>query len=267
MTAAAAPASPATSPIPLEDAQVEAATLLRLLDTRWDQLKSLRDSRGPGLAFVPRSTREAIGRQFSADRTANRAARAAGYPEPLGNTHTPGNMAAWTLVAEIESTLVDVRRRILAAHALQGTCAIPARVYSRPAKETLFPVVRELIFAIPTLQLARAVNRQLQHLVDEADRIVEGDDRTELDGECPHCANRSLVVYLKSGVISCERARDRQSGRRPKCRCSNPLCGCKADPAGHVHTWYRDRRSGDADSWAALSGRLNLTHLARKAPR
>jgi len=263
VTTAAVPSKP-TSPIPLEDAQVEAATLLRLLDTRWDQLQLLKDSRGPGLTFVPKSTREAIGRQFLADRLAQQAARAAGYPASLGNTHTPGNMAAWTLINEIETTLLDVRRRILAAHDLQGTCAIPQRVYARPSKATQFGVVRELIFTIPTVALARNVNRDLQHLVDEADRLVEGDDRTELDSECPHCHEGSLVVYLKSGEVRCERPRDRATGRRPKCRCSNPLCGCKTDPAGYVHTWYRDRRAGDSDSWPALFGRLNLTHLARK---
>jgi hypothetical protein len=251
----------------LDDAQVEAATLLRQLDSYRDQLRRLRDSRQPGIPFVPRSTREAIGRQYVAERKAQAAARAAGYPSTLGNTHSPGNLAVWTLDAEIETTLVDVRRRILAAHVHRGTCAVPRRVYHRVTKESLFGIVRELIFSIPTVALARAVNRDLQHLVEQADRLIEGDERTELDGECPHCGRRTLVVYLREGRITCERPRDPNTKRRPPCSCSDPLCGCRTDPVGYVHTWFRARPAGAADSWEALSGRLNITHLARKAPR
>lgn len=262
MTATAS-TSPTTT-VELDDVQVEAATLLRRLDGLSDQLELLRDSRQPSRPFVPRSTREAIGRQYKADRDALRLARAAGYPEPLGNTHAPGNIAAWTCLASIELALVDLRRRILKAHEHQGTCAIPHHVYDRPTKASMFTVMRELIFAIPTVTLARNVNRQLQHHVDEADRLIDGDERTDIDGRCPHCGQATLIVYLRAGQISCERPRDHTTHRRSPCRCPDPLCGCRSDPAGYIHTWYRDRPAGAADSWAALSSRLNLTHLARK---
>lgn len=270
MTATAVPPANPTSAsatsIPLEDAQIEASTLLTRLHVRWDQLAELRDSR-QGRLFVPRSTREAIGRQYLADRLAQAAARAAGYPSSLGNTHAPGNTAAWTLLAQIEVDLVDVRRRVLDAHARQGTCAIPRHVYARPTRTTLLPFTRDLVFSIPTVGLMRHVNRILAHLLEQADRVVDGDDRTELGGECPHCGNPSLVVYLEEGRVSCEQPRDPRGSHRLPCRCSNPLCDCRRDPVAHVHSWYRDRRAGDADSWQALAGRLDLTHLARKKGR
>jgi hypothetical protein len=251
-----------TAPVTLDDVQLEAAVLLTKVDTSWSQVDLLTDTHQPGISFVPRSTREAIGRQYAAERTSRRAAQVAGYPAPLGGDHAPGNLAAWTLSAEIETTLMDVRARILKGHAARGTCAVPRRVYSKPTRRTLPAIVRELIWTIPTLVLARLVVRELTHLVEAIDRLLEGEDRTELDGRCPHCDGLTLVVYLHSGTIRCERPKNRATGRRPKCVCSDPLCGCHANPAGYIHSWSRDRRPGAPDSWQALSDRLNLTHLA-----
>ena len=85
--------------------------------------------------------------------------------------------------------------------------------------------------------------------------MVVDNDRTVLDANCPHCENRTLVVYFADDLIRCDR--HPKTGRYEDCTCSDPLCECKIRPASFRHEWHRSKGT-KPNGWWALADRLNL---------
>lgn len=240
----------------VDELQVECSILHRKISIGWSQVLELTDSRNPSPAFIAPETREAAARDTRKFKEAHRAALAAGYPDLIASTDIPGNPAAWELAAEIPIVLLDqVRTITVARFRHEGVCVV-RRLRTTGPRAQLLANLRELIWDIPTRSTAERVLRDLTYLADKIERFVDGEDRSVLDTVCPHCGNRSLVVYLETGVIRCERPRD-EDGTRPRCRCNQPLCQCQVDPA-YIHTWFRASRD-PTDSWDALETRLRLT--------
>ncbi len=246
----------------VDELQVECSILHRKITVGWEQVLELTDTRNPGPAFIAPETREAAARDTKKFKEAHRAALAAGYPDLIATTRIPGNPAAWELAAEIPIGLLDQVRTITVARLRhEGVCVL-RRLRTIGPRDTLLANVRELIWDIPTRTCAERVLRDLGNLAERIEVFVDGEDRSVLDTVCPHCGHRSLVAYLETGVIRCERPRDKDTGLRPRCKCNQPLCQCQVDPT-HFHTWFRDSRD-PTSSWTALETRLRLTRRSKE---
>ena len=96
-----------------------------------------------------------------------------------------------------------------------------------------------------------------------SNRCIDGNDRTLLPVNCPHCDRRTLVVTHATGVIRCDA--DPKTGNYAPCVCPDSYCACHQAPVTYRHTWLRANLTGP-HSWWALSDRLHLTRLTSKEP-
>ncbi|HTW17048.1 MAG TPA: hypothetical protein VMF51_18100 [Nocardioides sp.] len=250
---------PTTQAELLELALADCSKLLGDVYRQLPLLQNLADSRQPGLTFTPAATRAQMGKQFLADRFARRQAEAAGLPAGKGATAAPGNVSGWALVAEIEMTLRHLIRFIV-RHDPESAIPVPDEGETTGQLVNRF---RTLLWTVTQLRVARAIQVDLRHLAELAGRLLDGEDRTALAAECPHCRNRTLVVYLHSGVIRCERPR-RADGTRATCQCQHPICPCRTERR-FVHSWVRESND-PVTSWGALAGRLTLAKHLKETP-
>ncbi|MFW6776098.1 hypothetical protein ACOACO_17575 [Nocardioides sp. CPCC 205120] len=261
---------PRTRAEQLEDLLLEASVLLGRIRAQADLIEHLALTRQPRTPYVAHSTREAAGTAYAAHKRDAKVAQAAGFTA-LPEAPAPGNFGGWATAAEIDLLLRDQLRRLVDAHMRAGVCLLPSvtspatrGVDGRPHTRVLVDVVREVTWSLPSLPAAERLVRDLQHAVQLGTHLLDGEDKLDLGAPCPHCERRSLVVYLETGVIVCERPKG-PDGTRPVCQCNRPICLCREEPR-HEHTWLRDTRRHE-DSWQALAGRLNVTTLARKDRR
>lgn len=258
----------------LSDLSRHTSALYRWLPLIRDMADTHREN---GLGFVPEATRQAIGRQHARDRHERRLAVAAGGAVASGESRAPGNLTSWGLEADIATTLRHQVRFIVrqshrpdcavyrAARAA-CTCDVLTRLAlpTRREGETTEDVVhrfRTAAMQITTLRLATTVLVDVEHLAEAARHTLFGEDRTQLGAECPHCGRRTLVVYLQTGVIACERPRD-VVGRAQPCTCTDRLCPCHVD-ARFEHQWLRDRPPIHPRSWQTFAGVLKQNTIRK----
>lgn len=101
----------------LELTVADVAENVRKLKAKLPQLEDLSDSRAPRARFIPADTLQVMGEQYLKDRKARLAAMAAGHSGFVSASAAPGNLAAWSLEAEIALTLHHLVFRILRHHA------------------------------------------------------------------------------------------------------------------------------------------------------
>lgn len=243
----------------LDDVLTDVSRHLRNLASWMPLVRELSDSRD-GDDFLPQSTREALGRQH-----ANRNAGAQlSYGTDARGTHSPapGNMTSWALEADVEMTLRHLLKFVLRHEGIvdaKGRVLNHTRAEPVPAEETteqLIGRIRATFMRITDLRIATAVVVDLEILAETVRRVLFGENRTQLPSACPYCARNSLVVYLETGVIRCERTRDAE-GRTPACRCHSrhdvdgQPCPCATQPR-FEHHWLRDRSGNHPHSWPSL---------------
>lgn len=237
----------------LQVVRVEADAVLSKLSRLLPQVAELTTGRQRRpLAVIPPETLEAIADQDRRERVELREAEIAGYPVARGGTTAPVNLSAVELHAGALVALVDWSRRFHRLAETTGVCLWP-RFLARDV-DVLVEHLRDLVWSVNRSGRLRGLVRDLDHYATAAERMLEGEDRFAHRDACPFCGRRSLVIYPQRGEIVCERPRS-TDGKRPRCRCNRPVCACRAEP-GHEHTWFRDTRPADADSWQSLASLL-----------
>jgi hypothetical protein len=244
----------------LDDVLTDVSKHLRNLRSWMPLVRELSDTQRAS-SYIPQSTRAAIGAQHAAGRGGPQQAYAT---ENHGiRSAAPGNMTSWALEVDVEMTLRHLVRFVV--HRL------PLLAGDVPANETteqLIGRVRVMFMRIRDLRIATAVAVDLEVLAGTCQRVLFGEDRTELPSPCPYCGRRSLVVYLETGVIRCERPRD-PSGRAPTCHCAgrhdvdDQPCACRTQ-ARFEHHWLRDRSGNHPHSWQSLH--RALIHHPKETP-
>lgn len=182
-----------------------------------------------------------------------------GYVTGAGESPNPGNLAGINVDALIWATLLHNVRQLVADQVkfghYRGWCTWPpVHVPTEPAIGDLLVALRALVWQSPNMALLHAVHRDLTNLRDEALRLVDGNDKTILAAPCPHCGNRTLVVYFATDTIRCDR--HPKTGRFEPCTCPDPLCACKERPREHRHEWYR-AKGARHDGWYTLDRLIN----------
>lgn len=185
-----------------------------------------------------------------------------GFIVGRGESPAPGNVAGISAEAEIWATLSDLVRRLVRDQATRGLCTL-TRIPTEPTIEDLLAGLRSLVWQTPTMQLLETTRRDLEHLRETALALIDGNDRTVLGADCPHCERRTLVVYFKEDLIRCDR--DPKSGRYEPCVCNDPVCGCKTGRGEFRHEWHRAKGT-KPNGWWALADRLNLTRNQEESP-
>lgn len=87
-----------------------------------------------------------------------------------------------------------------------------------------------------------------EHVRDEARRMArrcarvlgESEPMTVVEGRCPWCDSVSLRAFPERRTVLCI---------NPGCRCDDPECDCRTDPA-HRHAWPLHERHGSPDGGA-----------------
>lgn len=246
--------------VSVEDLRVHIGQTLTDLAGKIRQVQDLVDTRQRGLGFATVESLAAMDEQIRKERAArlwNEKAR--GGVKITGDVPAPGNIAAWAYLAEAHMILLEESRRIVRAFHTAGVCSLH-QLPPEPTIPQILGHLRRLSWHLATPRPLERLLRQLESLVDEATRLLDGADKTRLEGACPHCGRRTLVVYftgtrhVREGTIRCDR--DPDTGQFEDCVCPDPFCDCKNDPR-HRHEWHRDNGTGP-NGWWKLADRLNL---------
>ncbi|WP_028474075.1 hypothetical protein [Nocardioides alkalitolerans] len=252
----------------LEDLLVDISVLLTKIRADAPLIQALSDTRQARRPYVAHSTRLKAGAAYAEHKADARLAQANGFPG-LAAAPAPGNIGGWATAAEIDVILRHQLRRLIGAYEAAGVVPVRLGALVRATRDGdrssvvgCIDAVRELTYGVRGVALARDLLSDLQYALDLGEQLLDGDDRMDLSGDCPHCAQRSLVVYVRAGIIRCERERD-SSGQRVPCVCGSDTCSCATDPTVS-HSWLRETRYYAA-SWQALSDHLKATDPNRKA--
>lgn len=248
----------------LDDAVTGVAEHLTTISNLIPLIGALTDSRQRGLGFLTfegkqiqddmiRSDRDDLSKRIRAARRLN-LLPLDGFIRGRGESPAPGNIVAVSVEAHVHATLHHVIRQLVADQALNGVCTL-IRVPEDADLHQLVSATRRLVWETTSTRLVDAIDRDLEQLVDDAHRLIDGDDRTVLDANCPHCGNRTLVVYFRDDLIRCDR--HPKTGRYEPCTCPDPLCDCKVRPTSFRHEWHRAKGT-KPNGWWALADRLNL---------
>lgn len=249
----------------LDDLQTQVGELLTTLANLAPMVEALTDTRQRGLGFLTPEGRDAqdrihrAGKQAGADRLEG--SRIATWAPGVdivdvgpGESPAPGNIGGLSMAADIVTTLHHTARYLINLQARAGICTL-VRIPTEPTTEQLVAAVRQLTWQTTSLRHLEAVRRDLEHLRDETLRLIDGNDRTVLNADCPHCGNRTLVVYFADDLIRCDR--HPKTKRYEPCTCPDPLCDCKTRPVTYRHEWHRAKGT-KPNGWWALADRLNL---------
>lgn len=253
----------------LDDAITAVSEQLTTIGNLIPLIAALTDSRQRGLGFVTYEGKQIQDDMIRSDRAdldkRIRAARelkllpADGFIRGRGESPAPGNIIAVSVEAHVHTTLHHVVRQLVHDQARHGVCTL-VRVPQDATLPELVAATRSLSWSCTTTTLLDTIERDLAQLVDDAHRLIDGNDRTVLYANCPHCGNRTLVVYFKDDLIRCDR--HPKTGRYEPCTCPDPLCDCKTRPRAFRHEWHRSRGT-KPNSWWALADRLNLERNTR----
>jgi hypothetical protein len=253
----------------LDDEQTAIAEQLTTISNLAPLITALTDSRQRGLGFLTwegkqiqdamiRKDREDLDQRIRTARATGRLPKD-GFIVGRGESPSPGNIVAISVEATFHFALHDQVRRLLRGLATQGVCSL-TRIPEDADVPDLVAALRALIWQSTDMGHLQAVHRDLEHLVEEARRLIDGNDRTLLGTECPHCDRRTLVVYFADDLIRCDR--DPKTGRYEPCTCNDPTCSCKTRPQAFRHEWHRTKKP---HTWQALSDRFNFTREAGTA--
>lgn len=276
-----------TDPTIVEDIQADISATITDLVILTDLIGQLVTTRQRGLGFLTPQGRQILDQLTRLEQTERRAQPT----QPLGlrwlnresstagtgDVPAPVTMSAAAVDAEIYFTVHDLTRRVGKALARvepvvetdRGWCRWPRRPRHAPEPNSieLMGHLRTLVWDSPSPSLLGDVLHSLQRLVEAADLVVNGNDRTQL-GDCPHCGRPTLTVYFRDDVIRCDK--DPVTGHFQACRCSDPYCDCKQKPISFRHSWWRVPRNAPdprlAHDWHDLAGRLNLKRAIQKEP-
>lgn len=248
----------------LDDAQTAVAEHLTTIANLVPLVGALTNSRQRGLGFLTWEGRQIQDEMIRKDRDdlVKRAFYARkrnrlpldGFVHGRGESPAPGNIVAVSVEAHLHTTLHHLIRQLVTDQARNGVCTL-TRIREDASLTDLVAALRALVWQTTTMQLLDTIDRDLEHLVDDAHRLIDGNDRTVLDANCPHCDNRTLVVYFADDLIRCDR--HPKTGRYEPCTCPDPLCDCKTRPRAYRHEWHRSKGT-KANGWWALADRLNL---------
>lgn len=249
----------------LDDAQGALAEQLTTVANLVPLIAALTDTRQRGLGFVTyegKQIQDAMIREARADLTARirdaRERNVLHLIEPAkrgaGQSPAPGNIVAVSVEANIHATLHHLIRQLVDGLALNGICTL-TKVPEDANLYQLLSTMRALTWQSLDARLLGTVQRDLEDLIVDAHRLIDGNDRTVLAADCPHCGNRTLVVYFADDLIRCDR--HPRTGRYEPCTCPDPLCECKARPRAFRHEWHRSKGT-KANGWWSLADRLNL---------
>lgn len=243
----------------LEDAKADAVRMLTDLAADLDLVHALRDSHQLRPGFPGLETLEIQGQMVRTERAQRALRLKAGEPVGTGEIAAPGNLNALSVDAEVWATLHDHVRRIVRHLNQMGACSIVAVREGLTTKQLgtlLLGLVEGIPFNAAAETLVDGIIRDLEHLVEEVDQLLNGNPRARL-GACPHCGRNTLVAYFREDLIRCDR--EPRSRHYAPCACSDPLCGCHENPS-YRHTWHRLHTG--SDGWLNLAGRIKLDKLA-----
>lgn len=247
-------------PDELEVLVSDLAVLVRKIQGQVPLIDELTTTRQTGSPFVAAGTKRIMGEQYAKDKRAHRVAQIAGLPAGNGVTRAPGNLPGWALSAEYSMTLRDQIRRIVRHHQRNGTHGRGFITVFGPMPEAeanalvLARYLYELVWTIDGTGLARGVTSDLTHLHRNGHVFLNGEPRRALPGPCPFCGNHSLVHYVESDAIFCERSRN-PDGTRPACHCLDAGCPCRSDRAFR-HSWLSGVPRSSPRHWNALQRHL-----------
>jgi hypothetical protein len=253
----------------LDDAITAVSEQLTTISNLVPLISALTDSRQRGLGFVTYEGKQIQDEMIRKDREerdrlikyARRRGRLPldGLISGRGESPAPGNIVAISVEAHVHTTLHHVIRQFIKDQANNGVCAL-TRAPENASLHQLIVATRSLAWACTSTTLLDAIDRDLEQLVDDAHRLIDGNDRTVLAANCPHCGNRTLVVYFADDLIRCDR--HPKTGRYEPCTCPDPLCECKSRPRAFRHEWHRTKGT-KPNGWWALADRLNLERNTR----
>lgn len=251
----------------LDDAQTAAAGQIGVITNLVPLIAALTNSRQRGLGFLTHEGKQIQDEMIRADRAdlAKRAFYARkrgrlpldGFIIGRGESPAPGNIVAVSVEAHINATLHHLVRQLVDGLARRGVCTL-TRVPEDATLYELLAVLRSLTWQTTDTHLLDTMHRDLEHLVDDAHKLIDGNDRTVLNADCPHCGNRTLVVYFADDLIRCDR--HPKTGRYETCTCPDPICDCKTRPHAFRHEWHRAKGT-KPNGWWALADRLNLERM------
>lgn len=247
----------------LDDLQTSVAELLTDVSNLTPFVAALTDTHQRGLGFLTYEGKQAQGRAYRAEQRAGAERRKDGYDLGPGESPSPGNIAGLSVYAEIHTTLHFLVRYLIKDLAKRGVCTL-TQVPKDPEIDDLVTTLRALTWQAIAMPPLEAVRRDLEQLRETARQLIDGNDRTVLGADCPHCGNRTLVVYFADGLIRCDR--HPKTGRYEPCTCPDPLCDCKVRPRAFRHEWHRAKGT-KPNSWWSLSDRLNLDRTTEKEPQ
>ncbi|GAA1790434.1 hypothetical protein GCM10009795_040160 [Nocardioides hankookensis] len=294
--------------IPLEHVEVlrdEISSKLTELGMLLDLVRDLVDAPQRSLlGFLPPETQKAVDELVADERRARRShihdgtgddvglkflnadypVRGIASPAPLSLSPASFEAYAWaTLQHQVKLTGYHLQRRDQIADA-RGWCDWP-----RPARELPLTIdddgelhvpgavelaahLRILCWEIRRTTLLEDTLREIKHLTETAENVVDGAGRTLL-GECPHCHLETLVVYFRGdqdtpGAMFVRCGKSPKSGHYELCRCESAWCPCKDKPVTHRHTWWRNPREAPdpriAHDWHDLASRLNIQRATKE---
>lgn len=144
--------------------------------------------------------------------------------------------------ADIEFTLRDLIRRLTSGLERAGVtvCIIP-RLDHDPTTEQLVRHLTALVHLTAEegwSRLLKAVARDLERLVDQAQHVIHG-AKTTTFGDCPHCGRPTLVVHFDNATIRCDV--DRKTNELEPCKCGDSYCLCRYKPVEFRHEWHGPR--------------------------
>lgn len=258
--------TPDTTPAELlDDTQTAAAELLTTIANLAPLITALTDSRQRGLGFLTYEGKQIQDEMIRKDRDdlaeRQRTARNQGllprdgFIVGRGETRAAGNIVAISVEAQLHAGLHHQARRLTTAIARTGVCSL-TRVPESATTTQLVAALRALVWQTTTTDPLDELTTDLEHLIDDAHRLIDGNDRTTLGADCPHCGRRTLVVYFADDLIRCDR--DPKTGRYEPCTCRESICECKTRPQAFRHEWHRAKHN-KPNGWWALADRLNHT--------
>lgn len=178
----------------------------------------------------------------------NRTTTAAG----TGQIPAPGNLRGISTDVDIWFTLrhqaqLIQRRRNATVLPRANVLAVPTLAQD-PDVADLVAHLRALIDLTPSSTAIAGLNRDLRHLLDQAETLVEGEKRIHVDEDCPHCGLRSLVYYPRIRLTRCEHDIASRARTCQPCRCDAAICDCTASPITFRHEWHMNHGDRTATS-------------------